>query len=312
MQVHPREYVETPEGLVFAVVAGDLEQGTILCFLRYLRSANGLIKYTTDEADKLLADKFPRYLYYSSLRDVHLHGVHQDRVSKHFRPREGLFRIRRRSSHDAVEAQLLVLLDQLDGAGLNINNFGVTGSLLIGAQNADSDIDLVVYGRESFFETRRALGRLLESGCIERLNEDLWRKAYQKRGCALSYREYIWHEQRKLNKVSVGGIKVDLSLVAEESVDHANTGKKMGARKLEAVILEDRFSFDHPAVYSIRHKNVSEIVSFTPTYSGQAKKGERIEAHGILEQSPEGTRRLVIGSSREACGEFIRVKGACS
>ncbi len=311
MQIHPREYVETSEGLIFAVVASGLEQGTILCFLRYVRSSTGLIKCNTDEANKLLADKFPLYLYYSSLRDTHLHGVHQDRVSKHYRPREGLLRIRQQPMHDVVETQLLVLLEQLNEAGLDINTYGITGSILIGAQSAGADIDLVVYGRESFFETRRALGRMLESGRIESLNEDLWREAYEKRGCALSYREYIWHERRKLNKFALGGIKVDLSLVVEKSIDHASAGRKLGTKRLEAEILEDRFSFDHPAVYGISHKNIGEIVSFTPTYSGQAKKGERVEANGLLEQSPDGTRRLVIGSSREACGEFLRVKGAC-
>jgi predicted nucleotidyltransferase len=33
-------------------------------------------------------------------------------------------------------------------------------------------------------------------------------------------------------------------------------------------------AFDHPARYQVRHGDVSEVVSFTPTYAGQAASGE--------------------------------------
>jgi uncharacterized protein len=48
-------------------------------------------------------------------------------------------------------------------------------------------------------------------------------------------------------------------------------------------------------------------VSFTPTYAGQAAAGEMIEASGWLEADTKGTLRLVVGTSRESPGEWIRV-----
>ena len=65
-------------------------------------------------------------------------------------------------------------------------------------------------------------------------------------------------------------------------------------------------AFDHPARYRVRHAAVSEVVSFTPTYAGQAVAGELIEASGWLEDDSAGARRLVVGTSREAGGEYVR------
>ena len=66
-------------------------------------------------------------------------------------------------------------------------------------------------------------------------------------------------------------------------------------------------AFDHPARYRVEHDLVSEVVSFTPTYAGQAEVGEMIEASGWLEEDAHHGRRLVVGTSREADGEWIRL-----
>jgi predicted nucleotidyltransferase len=49
------------------------------------------------------------------------------------------------------------------------------------------------------------------------------------------------------------------------------------------------------------------VVSFTATYTGQAVNGELIEIAGVVEQNAHGVKRIVIGSSREAHGEYIKV-----
>ena len=42
-------------------------------------------------------------------------------------------------------------------------------------------------------------------------------------------------------------------------------------------------------------------------YIGQAKKGEKIEAAGFIEEDKDGVRRLLVGTSREAEEEYIRI-----
>ena len=62
-----------------------------------------------------------------------------------------------------------------------------------------------------------------------------------------------------------------------------------------------------PAEFKIAHDEFDAIVSFTATYTGQAVKGEIVEVSGVVEQSQQGVKRIVVGSSREAHGEYIKV-----
>ncbi|MDD1669615.1 MAG: DNA polymerase subunit beta, partial [Methanomicrobiales archaeon] len=63
-------------------------------------------------------------------------------------------------------------------------------------------------------------------------------------------------------------------------------------------------SFDTPAVYLVEHAEVSRIISFTHTYSGQALTGEVVEARGVLEEHGDELW-LVVGTTRTARGEYI-------
>ncbi|MFT7235918.1 MAG: putative nucleotidyltransferase, partial [Methylophagaceae bacterium] len=55
-------------------------------------------------------------------------------------------------------------------------------------------------------------------------------------------------------------------------------------------------------------KEVTEILVYTNTYVGQAKTGEKIEVSGAVEcDIATGKCRLIVGSSREAVGEYIKV-----
>jgi hypothetical protein len=72
-------------------------------------------------------------------------------------------------------------------------------------------------------------------------------------------------------------------------------------------VIDDARGFDYPAEFKIDHQQISSIVSFTATYTGQAVSGERVEVSGMLEQSGQGVKRIVVGSSREAHGEYIKV-----
>jgi hypothetical protein len=55
---------------------------------------------------------------------------------------------------------------------------------------------------------------------------------------------------------------------------------------------------------------ISEIASYTHTYAGQAKEGERITARGKLEKviGKNLSYRLIVGTTRESIGEFIKLK----
>lgn len=304
--VTAKDFIETVEGLIFAVVDQALEDGKVLCFLRYAQTDLGWRKQSTNDANELLAQFFPEFLHYSPIKDAQLHAVPVARVYKIHKPGDRLQALLQSGHTDPIEYDLLQLCLLYQKYGLDLAQVGVTGSLLVGTHNSKSDIDLVIYNRDQFHLARKLTGELIQSRQLYHLDEEAWQQSYLRRDCYLSEQEYIWHEQRKLNKAIINNRKFDLNFVDKASVASEAFFKK-GSVYIETTVKNDYHAFDYPAVFDIEHPVIKQVVCFTATYIGQALKGEKIAVSGFLEESVGGGERIVVGSSREAKGEFIQV-----
>ena len=298
--------METKEGLIFAVVETGLEQGAILCFLRYVKTDEVWQKLNTDRANQFLATHFPKYLYYSPFKQAHCHAVRVEQVVIHHQPRLRLQQLLQQSPQDAIETDLGQLCRLYQQQGFDLTGLGVTGSVLIAAQNHHSDIDLVCYCRTQFRQLQQLTEQFIQLGQLAALSRLDWQVSYQRRACDLTEQQYRWHEQRKLNKAVINQRKFDLSLVSEQQ-EAVLQYEKQGHLTLTLLVTDDRFAFDYPAKFLVQHTEIQSIVSYTATYTGQAQAGEWIEVSGQLEQASTGGQRLVVGSSREAVGEYIKV-----
>lgn len=303
----PKDFIETAEGLLFAVVDPRPEQGKVLCFLRYVNEGGVWRKKATEEANAFLHRHHSDYLHYSGTLDAHLHAVAANRIVRHHQPKQRLHKLMQADRHDAVERDLFQLGDLLRRQGLDLSDVGVTGSLLVGVQRESSDIDLVCYGRDAFHRCRAMVRGLIGQGRLQPLGEGDWRESYRRRACSLSYDDYVWHERRKFNKAMVNGRKFDLSLVERAESGKPEVYKKIGPITLMCRVVDDVHAFDYPAVYKTDNATIGAIVCFTATYIGQAVSGEIVEVSGMLEETGDGVRHIVVGSSREAHGEHIRV-----
>jgi predicted nucleotidyltransferase len=308
LSILAKDFVETSESLIFAVVESGFEQEKVLCFLRYIGSGNRLKKVNTEQANQFLADKYPHYLYYSANKQAHCHALVLADIFKHHQPRAKLNKLLLAGGADEVENDCVQLCRLFEQHGMNLNDIGVTGSILISAHKSSSDIDLVFYSREVFNQARQITQQLIMQGDCSELTDDDWLESYDRRSCDLSYSEYVWHEKRKFNKALINQRKFDLSLVnATEQSDSQIAYEKIEAIVLNVKIMDDSLSFDYPAEFEVDHPQIKSIVCYTATYTGQAKTGEWVEVAGFVEQSADGGRRIVVGSSREAKGEYIKV-----
>lgn len=308
-----KDFIETAEGLIFAIVGQGTERGKVLCFLRYVKDSSGWRKVTTEPANAFLKQYYPDYLYYSPILDAHLHAVDRNRIVQHHQPRLRLQEIMQANQRDAVESDLFQLCDLLRQHGLDLTHIGVTGSILVGLQKQSSDIDLVCYGRTVFHQCRAITRELIEQGQLHELNHNDWLQSYQRRSCDLSFADYVWHERRKTNKAIINGRKFDLSCshALHENLDslpaEATSYQKCGMITLQCKVIDDTHAFDYPAEFKIDNEHIDAIVCFTATYTGQAIKGETVEVSGAVEQTQLGVKRIVVGSTREARGEYIKV-----
>lgn len=268
-------------------------------------------KLNTDQANTLLKESHPSYLFHSSLFDADLHGIPLDRITKHYQPAEKLRELMNTSlSLSPLQKKLSQLVDLLLSQGLQLEQLGVTGSFLIGAENEKSDIDLVIYDRSVFYKAREVIKDLMRQGEFFALDEHFWKDSYDRRACSLTFEEYVWHEKRKYNKAVFKGIKFDLSLVATPTEPDDRVYSKKGKVVFSAKVINDQQAFDSPCSYELDHSDYKKVICFTPTYSGQAVIGDVVEISGFIEESEDGNdQRIIVGSSREAPGEYIKVIG---
>ena len=302
-----RDFIDTKEGLVFAVVAPTMEEGRVLCALRYQRQPRGFKKLTTKEAEALLMREAKGYLFSSKRCAARLHGVLSEDIVHHHQAKGRVKALLKSHPNDPAEAAAIACLHLFAAEGIPLDQLGLSGSLLLGAQGPDSDVDFVTYDRALFRRLQALILKAIEDGRMAALDASAWQEAYARRGCALTFEDYRWHEVRKANKALLMGIKLDITLVVPSKETTRAATQKKGIAKIEATVIDAEESFDTPARFVIDHPKIKEILEYSHTYVGQARLGETIRAQGQWEEGDQGMVRLIVGSNREALGEYLMV-----
>ena len=296
-----RDFLLTEDDWLFAVVDYFHKDG-IRSTLRYVPDENGdrelngirYRKYDFGPAFEFMREHRPDWV-----RDVHV--VPETAVKKLLRPSD---RIPELVKTDSRVAEIVKTLDE---AGISRSSMGVTGSMVAGLQNEKSDIDFLVYG-PAWFKARDAIAAAKkEEGPIEDIDEEMWQRIYRKRIPEISFDEFMLHEARKGNRGMVDGTYFDLLFTREWDQIKAplQRGTDTVKLKIEAEVTNADFAFDNPSYYKIDHEEIDHVLSYTHTYAGQALPGEIIEARGVVEEVGN-MKRLVVGTSREPKGEWIR------
>ncbi len=299
MRARIRDFFATKEGWIFAVADYSHPNG-LRSMLRYIPDAAGEREADGKRYRKMDFD--PAYEFLRRERPdwaQDLHVVPLSHVQKIYRPSEGLLSVVER---DLRVGKIAFLLAE---AGVAWEQMGITGSMLVGLESPSSDIDFVVYG-PLWWKARDIVARAKAKGIIDDLDEPTWRKIYAKRNPEISFEDFMRHEKRKGNRGMIQGTYFDLLFAREyNQIQTQPVGKPTREGRIEARVTNADFAFDSPAIFHLDHPEVKEIFCYSHTYAGQALPGETIEAKGVLEETAQGLR-LVVGTTREARGEWIR------
>ncbi len=292
-----RDFIITHDDWLFAVADYCHMEG-VRSILRYVPDPQGkrgthkkYRKLDFDEAFEFMKTSRPEWV-----KDVHI--VPWDCVKEILAPNQKLPSVAKQNSKVGAIVKTL--------ESISLDRMGVTGSLLAGLENESSDIDFIVYGK-AWFRARDIIARAKkEKTKITDISDEMWRDIYKKRKPELSFGEFLVHELRKGNRGMVGDTYFDLLYVRDwGEIKPCLQGQDIGFETIEAVVTNADFAFDSPAIYKIQHPEISYVLSYTHTYAGQALVGERIEARGMVEVVGK-MKRLVVGTTREAKGEWIR------
>ena len=335
MRVRPRDFILTTDDLFFATTTYLHPEDRIISFLRYIPDQNGdrslnnkqYSKVDSNQAYKFLGENFPEYLFDCEITNVQMMGVPIEKVEKLLVPTVRLREIIESQNRDKLQEKVVLLADTFhEHAGISFNKMGISGSILPGLYNPDvSDIDFVIYGLKNHRNAMEAFENIKkENGILKGIEGEYWRKLYNKRikDSSLSYEEFRWYENRKNNRGILEGTLFDILQTRDWEEINGSYGatryEPMGSIEIECTVTDSLAAFDNPAVYKIDDVKIiegaevaiSEVASYTHTYAGQAREGERITARGKLEKviGKNISYRLIVGTTRESIGEFIKLK----
>jgi len=306
MIVRIRDFFITKQNWIFSVVSYDLGEEEVKCLLRYIPDDRGERVAERGRYRKL--DFYDAYVFLGRHCPTYVKGgmqvVPKEDIKEILRPDDELPLIAEREEQAQTIFELL-------GNRIPSDRIGITGSYLCGLNSDNSDLDFVLYGLPNFNIAREVIEAAVEEGILVEINDAVWRRIYNKRQPELSYNCFVAHEQRKKNRGAIGDTYLDILYTRDreeiKQLDMRNyeIGERVGYATITAEVKDASFSFDNPAIYEIEHPEISKVLSFTHTYVGQALAGEKIEARGVIE-STKHESRLVVGTTRDAKGEWIR------
>jgi len=329
MKAREGDLIETREGLIFDVKGLLHPPDRVISYARYFPHSMGDRErvgkrykkvYSLNERQTFLSENYPQYLYYDEIHGKQLEGVPTSVITKHYEPIAGLKTLSERNALQQIEMHALYFSRQLHKASIvPFNKIGVSGSILIGLQKDDSDVDLIVYGRENGLRVHKTLKGLLEDEGNEISRYDLrgLKQLYRFRvkDTKVPFRDFVKTESRKVYQGRIFDrdyfirFVLDWSDIEEEYGDRRF--KTAGRSTIKAKIDDDSNSIFTPCLYLITEceflsgrtfNGLKEITSYRGRFCEQAKKDEVIQAEGAVEKVTEKNgsfyHRLILGEHR--------------
>ena len=273
-------------------------------------------KFFSDEGIKFILKNYPNYKIFHEPLQKSLVGVKKDDILEVRKPEIELKKIFQRDPNDKLIKAFNDLFQIiLFHSGLDIENFGVFGSILHGFYHPDfSDLDFIIYGKKNLEKLQETLEELYCENPQLHNEFDNINSVIQKDWKFINYslKEYLWHQKRKKiyayfdSKDTGRVVKAEFEPVKNwiENNNTYNSSSRIfqkGWIKVIAEITNDQEAPFIPSIYQIKIIKILEgpkvidiirIFSYMEEFRLQAKKGEQVLIEGNLEKVIDETEEF--------------------
>ncbi|MHA1840151.1 MAG: hypothetical protein ACTSYO_09390 [Candidatus Ranarchaeia archaeon] len=321
----------------------------VIGFLKYYRDPKGSwggkerysrampyyhVRFVADSLNSLFK-QYPQYVWWSPVHFQLLPAIPLSKIRRFYFPEEMLHKIIDETVVGDLEAKASQFVNILaDRAGVPLEIFGITGSILLGIANPKfSDLNLTFQGKQYIEPIHKTLIKLMEKkqdgfGPIPSDKNEDWLRSRAMR-FPLSYRELKILRKRKWNNGDFEGTFFSLTPIRKDEEIKESYGdrfyKAIGSVKVQAVIVDSSESCYNPAIYRLGELavlkssisdigaiDIGEVVSYEGIYANYARTGERVEIFGVLEEIMDRRNgaisyRIVLGTTQLGSQEYMRV-----
>jgi predicted nucleotidyltransferase len=316
--VRDRDYLLDRAGIIFKVI-GDVHPGSHwLGYVKYYPDPRGdreLFGQTyrqntiVSKAFGILADRPECYVYSPAVGCV-LTGVPREDVVTHYSCRQALAALHQAPDlvdGSPVSKDLLAIIGWVTEAGAG-DVIGVTGSFLVGACNARSDIDLVCYGPRGYEVAQQLFA---ERSLINPYEGDTLTRLYIRRAKYMSGSSFdaiMRQESRKLQGLTAGAgahINCEPLRADGDRTFHNVITCEVGAISVLARITDHAEGLATPSLYGIEvdtviestvdephvfARRITQLRSYLGAYTGAFRTGDTVYLSGRLVHIQESGR----------------------
>jgi predicted nucleotidyltransferase len=311
MKAREGDFVETSENSFFDVKGFVHPPGRIVAFIRYFpdekgerkkdRAAYGKV-YSFSERYKLLKSRFPEYVVYDPVFDETVCEVPEKDIRKRYDPIEELSQLRTSENPGMLEEKAVHLVEKLkEKSNVRWNAFGISGSILVGLHETESDIDPIVYGSDNCRRVHSGLRELLKEpdSRVKPYGEGELKGlfGFRSKDTVMSFKEFVRTESKKVFQGKFAGTDYFVRFVKDWNEIHEEYGdvqyRNVGYAKVKATVADDSESIFTPCTYVLeeatvlngpKHAQIEEIASFRGRFCDQARNGDKIVAQGKVEK----------------------------
>jgi predicted nucleotidyltransferase len=296
------DYIRTIDGLFFAVKGGKHSDELVVAILRYIpdengeRSFNGIRYrrvYDIGQTTQYIIENHREYLNHIEWLGLELQSVPKNRIADIFKPARKLGEIIN-NPRSKLEKRIIRFVETLSTeSGVDVSFFGLTGSMLIGLETPESDIDLNVYGESEGRKVYDALRNAhIEHDWVSHYDEISIEPVLMARwgDTGLDLERFRRVECNKVLHGLISGIDYFIRLLVKEEF---STSTPMNTVTISATVTDSSHAIYTPCIYKIKdvvvedgyeQLEISELKSYRGKFTEQVKQGDRIKARGTLEK----------------------------
>ena len=348
------DFIESKSGHIFELKGFHQPQDQTIAFIRYaptskspslelerrkrVNSSTCSLEYykkiyPLNEKFQYIKENHPEYLFSHPNYYFQLQAVPNSEIKEYFLPNKFLQILH---ISEEILPSSSVLKDAHDlclylskNSGVAYENIGITGSLLVGLQNEESDIDLIVYGYENSIKIRKVIKENFqfqdEKHPLRAYSMEDYRNLFKSRakGSSISFQKFLQYEVRKLHQGKFRTREFFIRFLKHSNRDEYKNENQFENRKIKSLgriglsgeVTNDEFWWTTPsrvqiADVAIQNSNMlipdahdllrNNYLKITDIYQIFSLRGRFTENVRLLERfHVSGSLELVIPNEKE-------------